>query len=215
MLKFQDQFSGNDYLFELIQKQTPEQINMLNKSPASSYIRVLFLYSRTRLVEGGHTNKLFSHMNFKLFRVNMCFFFLLPTFTSGTQQELACLRGVCTAGNTLWGCLGNACSRDNTFPNVAVKPQTCSSIRCFVEKCRATVQWKNGYRQPNMSNHMGWFYVKLRKWHLNTFLCPNSWNPFRERDKITKKLYTQHAGVFSQMLNTHSDSFQNGLCMSE
>lgn len=88
------------------------------------------------------------------------------------------------------------------FPNVAVKPQTCSSTRCFVEKCRATVQWKNGYRQPNMSNHMGWFYVKLRKWHLNTFLCPNSWNPFRERDKITKKLYTQHAGVFSQMLNT-------------
>lgn len=88
------------------------------------------------------------------------------------------------------------------FPNVAVKPQTCSSIRCFVEKFRATVQWKNGHRQPNMSNHMGWFYVKLRKWHLNTFLFPNSWNPFKERDEITKKLYTQHAGVFSQMLNT-------------
>lgn len=144
VLKFQDQFSGNDYLFELIQKQTPEQINMLNKSPASSYIRVLFLYSRTRLVEGGHTNKLFSHMNFKLFRVNMCFFFLLPTFTSGTQQELACLRGVCTAGNTLWGCLGNACSRDNMIPKRSSEASNMLLYQMFCRKVQgysAVEEW--------------------------------------------------------------------------
>lgn len=83
-------------------------------------------------------------MNFKLFWANMCFSFFLPTFTSGTQQEMAWLRGVCTAGNTLWGCLGSACSRDNMIPKCSSEASNMLLNQMFCRKVQgysAVEEW--------------------------------------------------------------------------